>query len=201
MDSLAFSGLAQRLRRLLAFLLLATLGASSTVAGLLERGDLVYTDGVLKTLMYWRPGADEPIILADLPVANLTGVVAVDTAGSMYVMQSTTGFDPVARFFRFDEASRSFTSLSNERLLKTAYRIAVSADNSSLLVTGEDQAFLRGLYRVDLATGKQSLVTTNFFLEVHGFGPRHRAPLFYPTHAGRPAHDPGQCLCPRRRVR
>lgn len=133
----------------------------SVSAGILQPGDIVFADGGLDMVIRLDPvtGATNHIAAVDFP--DSTGGIAVGRNGDIYAMRAKLGFSPAAEFFRIDGQTGAINKLSNQTLLYTGRRMKVSPDGLSLIVAGESQTGGRGIFRVDIATGQQSVITTN----------------------------------------
>jgi streptogramin lyase len=134
----------------------------AAAAGLLRPGDIVFADGGLDVVIRLDPitGTTNHIAAIDFPDA--TGGITVGHNGDIYAMRAKLGFDPYAEFFRIDGQTAAITPLSTEKLIYIGRRMKLSPDGRGLVVAGEIQNGGRGVFRVDLASGHQSIITTNF---------------------------------------
>ncbi len=131
-------------------------------AALLQPGDIVFADGTHRGIFRWTPAAGDPQRLADIPLAGSDGGIALDAEGRIFAAVHTGGFNSTASFYRLDESSSQLVQIASDPLIVRASRMIVASDNQSLLVVGDAGLTVRGLFRVEIATGRQSIVTTDF---------------------------------------
>jgi streptogramin lyase len=129
--------------------------------GILQPGDIVFVDSGLDVIIRLDPNTSATNHIVALNCPDATGGIAVGRNGDIYAMRAKLGFDAYAEFFRIDGQTGATNKLSNETFIYTGYRMKLSPDGLSLVVAGETQNFRRGVFRVDLASGHQSVITTN----------------------------------------
>jgi hypothetical protein len=147
--------------KILAVLIATCFITTAVAAGLLQPGDIVFADGGLDLIIRLDPNTGATNHIAALDFPDATGGIAVGYNGDIYAMRAKLGFDPYAEFFRIDGQTAAITPLSTETMIYTGRRMKLSPDGRSLVVAGESQTGGRGVFRVDLATGHQSVITTN----------------------------------------
>lgn len=135
---------------------------SVAAAALLERGDVVFADVQLKAVFHWTAATGMTNHLAPFALRDARGGIAMDRKGNIFGLLNTSGPEVAAEFYRLDPASSSFVRFSAGGIIKGANRMIVSSDQKSLIVTAEPSQTTMALFRVDLATGQQTLLTTNF---------------------------------------
>ena len=139
------------------------IGLTATLEGaLLERGDVVFVDGVQDSVVLWRASEGRTIILGSLPISGNGGGIAVSEAGEIYGGTNSGGFNPASEFSRFNPLTGIFEPISSERLIGNMGRMIVSRDGQKLIVAGETASGVSALFHLEIATGKQSILTTNF---------------------------------------
>lgn len=143
------------------WLLASSLIPVAADAGILQPGDIVFADGGLDVVIRLDPNTHATNYIAIIDFTDATGGIAVGRNGDIYAMRQKLGFSPWAEFFRIDGNTGQTNYLSNETLLYTGRRMKLSPDGLSLIVAGESQTGGRGVFRVDIATGHQSVITTN----------------------------------------
>jgi len=146
-------------------------------AAAIEIGDIVFADVTHGGIYRWNPSEGTPQRLADIALTGANGGIALDAEGQIFAVVNPGGFNPAAGFYRLDESSSQLVPISSERLIVTAARMIVSSDQQSLLVVGESAASQRGLFRVEVATGKQSILTTDFRSTFMGVVPADERPV------------------------
>jgi streptogramin lyase len=144
-------------------LLVATFAITTAAApGPLQPGDIVFVDGGLDLIIRLDPNTGTTNHIAALDFLGASGGIAVGHNGDIYAMRNKGGFDSYAEFFRIDGQTAAISPLSTETMIYSGGRMKLSPDGHSLVVAGESQTRARGVFRVDLATGHQSVITTNF---------------------------------------
>jgi sugar lactone lactonase YvrE len=128
---------------------------------LLKPGDIVYADGGWDVVLRYDPQTQETNLVAGFEFTDARGNIAVGHNGDIYGTRAKLGFGPYAEFFVIDGVTGAMRELSTQRLIKSAYRMKLAPDGEWLYVAGED-ATNRAIYKVEIATGNQVLVTTNF---------------------------------------
>ena len=131
-------------------------------AGILQPGDIVFADGGLDAVIRLDPTTLATNHIASINFTDATGGIAIGRNGDIYAMRQVLGFGAYAEFIRIDGQTGATNKLSNETFIYTGHRMKLSPDGQSLVVGGEAQNFIRGVFRVDLTTGHQSIITTNF---------------------------------------
>jgi hypothetical protein len=128
---------------------------------LLKPGDVVFGDGGLDVIIRYDPQTQETNHIVPFDFADATGGIAVGNNGDIYAMRAKLGFGSYAEFYVFDGTTGAARLLSTERMIQSGRRMKIAPDGKSLYVAGEDQDDGRGVYQVDIATGHQTVVTTN----------------------------------------
>jgi streptogramin lyase len=134
---------------------------SISSAGILQPGDIVFVDGGLDVVIRLDPITHATNHIAAIDFPDATGGIAVGYNGDIYAMRAKLGFDVYAEFFRIDGQTAAVTPLSTQKMIYSGRRMKLSPDGLSLVVAGESQSGGRGVFRVDIATGHQSIITTN----------------------------------------
>jgi len=137
---------------------------------LLKPGDIVYAEGGWDVVLRYDPQTQETNLITAFEFTDSTGNIAVGNNGDIYGMRAKLGFGPYTEFFIIDGMSAEMRPLSTQRLIKHAFRMKLAPDGEWLYVAGED-ATNRAIYKVEIATGNQVLVTTNF-----NSGPEYERP-------------------------
>ena len=147
---------------LLLLLLAATVFSGySQESPLLERGDIVFVDARSRAIVRWRPGVGLREFTT-IPITGSGGTISVDSKGNIYALMNRGGFDPVALIHRLNPATMQTEPLTSGTMIQSSGRMTVSSDDSHLIVAGQDQNSVWSLFKVDIATGAQSVLTTNF---------------------------------------
>jgi streptogramin lyase len=129
-------------------------------AGILQPGDIVFADGGLDMVIRLDPNTHATNHIAAIDFTGASGGIAVGRNGDIYVMRFST-INQRTDFFRINGQTGATNRFSNETLIFSGSRMKVSPDGLSLVVAGEMQTAGRGVFRVDLATGHQTIITTN----------------------------------------
>lgn len=148
-------------KRTIAVLFLAWL-TSPAFGGILNPGDIVFADSGLDVVIRLDPTTLATNHIASVNFTDATGGIAIGHNGDIYAMRQVLGFGAYAAFIRIDGQTGATNNLSNETFIYTGHRMKLSPDGLSLVVAGEAQNLIRGVFRVDLATGHQTIITTNF---------------------------------------
>jgi hypothetical protein len=130
-------------------------------AAILQPGDIVFAEGGLDLIIRLDPNTGVTNHIAAIDFPDSTGGIALGYNGDIFAMRAKLGFDSYAEFFRIDGQTGAVTPLSSETLIGTGRRMKLSPDGLSLVVAGESQTGVRGVFRVELATGHQSAIVTN----------------------------------------
>ena len=128
---------------------------------LLKPGDIIYADGGWDVVLRYDPQTQETNLVTGFEFTDSRGNIAVGHNGDIYGTRAKLGFGPYAEFFVMDGVTGAMRELSTQRLIKSAYRMKLAPDGEWLYVAGED-ATNRAIYKVEIATGNQVLVTSNF---------------------------------------
>ena len=143
---------------------LSILTALSTFAqpsALLEEGDIVFVDAQSRAIVRWKPDGTLTEFTT-IPISGSGGTIAVDSKGAIFALMNRGGFDPAALIHRLNPETMQTEPITTGTMIRSAGRMIVSTDDSHLIVAGEDRNFLRALFKVDITTGVQSVLTTNF---------------------------------------
>lgn len=141
--------------------LLALTPILPVLAGLLQPGDIVFAEAGLDKVIRIDPNTLQTNHLATIDFTDATGGIALGRNGDIYAMRFISGFDAYAEFIRIDGQTGVTNLISNEKMIQTGRRMKVSPDGLSLVVAGESKDGGRGVFRVNLATGHQTIITTN----------------------------------------
>lgn len=146
--------------RVLACLALAWVATASLPAGILQPGDIVFAEANLRRVIRLDPITLATNHIAPIEFGGASGGVVVGRNGDIYGVR----FDVNAQrtdFIRIDGQTAATNRMSTQTMIASAQRMKVSPDGLSLVVAGESQNGGRGVFRVDIATGQQTVITTN----------------------------------------
>ena len=129
-------------------------------AGILQPGDIVFADGGLDMVIRLDPNTHATNHIAPIDFTGSSGGIDVGRNGDIYAMRFNTVYQRTD-FIRINGQTGATNSLSNETLIFSGSRMKVSPNGLSLVVAGELQTSGRGVFRVELANGHQTIITTN----------------------------------------
>ena len=154
----------------------AVFSTFSQEAPLLEREDIVFVDAASGAIVRWRPASGTVTEFTTIAITGSGGTISVDSKGSIYALVNRGGFDPVALVYRLNPTTVQTEPLTSGTMIESAGRMTVSSDDSHLIVAGESTNGLRALFKVDIATGAQSILTTNFHSRFMDLVPAYERP-------------------------